>query len=153
MYANVCKSRQILSSGSSAGRCWLKLSPSPNFSSTNHPIMTRTKKCAQQGLPKKKKTKSTTSAAVADPTAETSQVVEAPTVSQTPEDLLLQAAHLIAACLYEEARVVSVQAVDLAVELEDATLLTDALEVLGTVELELGELEAAKEVSAFLFYL
>lgn len=72
-------------------------------------------------------------------------VVELP--PPTAEELLVQSAQLIASLQYEEAKAVCLQALELAVEKEDTMLCTDSLEILGTVELELGLLDQAREVS------
>lgn len=71
----------------------------------------------------------------------------------TVEELLVQSAHFIASVQYEEAKQVTLQALELAVEKEDTKLCTDSLEILGTVELELGELDQAREVRPSFFEL
>ncbi|KAI5481447.1 TPR domain containing protein [Pseudohyphozyma bogoriensis] len=93
--------------------------------------MGRTKK-AGRGKPQK----------VPAPVASTSAPEPVPA---TPEELLHQAAAFIASQEYDAAKAVSAQAYERAVAAEDARLVTDSLEILGTVELELGELDAARE--------
>ena len=65
----------------------------------------------------------------------------------TPSELLLQSAQLIASSEYEQAKAVCAVAYDGALNLNDEKLCMDALEILGTIELELGELDQAREVS------
>lgn len=67
------------------------------------------------------------------------------------QELLVKAAQLIASLQYEEAKQATLKALEMAVEQEDTKLCTDSLEILGTVELELGELDQAREVSARFF--
>ena len=67
----------------------------------------------------------------------------------TTSELLLQAAQHVASCEYELAKAVSVAAVNVANDVEDVKGLMDSLEILGTVELELGELDEAREVREF----
>lgn len=62
---------------------------------------------------------------------------------------MLQAAQLIGSLQYESAKQCCLTAVELSMQKEDAKLCTDSLEILGTVELELGELDAAREVRIF----
>lgn len=68
-------------------------------------------------------------------------------VMPTPGELLLQSAHLIATSEYEQAKSVCAVAYEGALKLKDGKLCTDALEILGTIELELGELDEARKVS------
>ncbi|GJN91518.1 hypothetical protein Rhopal_004541-T1 [Rhodotorula paludigena] len=91
---------------------------------------------------KKKTSKAPVPAAAAAP----------PTVEMTVEDLLVHSAELIASLQYEQARDVCVQAVELATRqlqeqgaASDPRMLRDALEILGTVELELGDIAEARE--------
>lgn len=67
------------------------------------------------------------------------------------QELLVKAAQLIASLQYEEAKQATLKALEMAVEQEDTKLCTDSLEILGTIELELGELDQAREVSARFF--
>ncbi|ORY73443.1 hypothetical protein BCR35DRAFT_307195 [Leucosporidium creatinivorum] len=69
----------------------------------------------------------------------------APPPPPTMQELLVKAAQLIASLQYEEAKQATLQALEMAVEKEDTKLCTDSLEILGTVELELGELDQARE--------
>ncbi|KAM0793160.1 hypothetical protein ACM66B_000634 [Microbotryomycetes sp. NB124-2] len=66
---------------------------------------------------------------------------------QTPtvEALLLAAAHAIARCEFDEAKQICQTACELAVEKQDAQGCRDGFEILGTVELELGELDSARQ--------
>lgn len=75
---------------------------------------------------------------------------EAP-VQYTPHELLTEAAALIASCDYELAKDACAQALEGALAEEDGTVTRDAFEILGTVELELGELDQAREASFFSF--
>lgn len=68
----------------------------------------------------------------------------------TPVELLHQAAALISSSEYESAKTTCQEAVSLAEQNEDKRSLMEALEILGTVELELGELDNAREVSYWL---
>ncbi|GAA6006428.1 hypothetical protein JCM10207_004931 [Rhodosporidiobolus poonsookiae] len=74
-----------------------------------------------------------------------------PPASVTVEDLLVQAAQCIGSLDYDSAKRFSVEAVQLAHhEAQDkkddaVVMLRDSLEVLGTVELELGEFEESRE--------
>lgn len=92
----------------------------------------------------KKPSKSTTRRA---PKAEAA----APPPPPTMQELLVKAAQLMASLQYEEAKQATLQALEMAVEKEDTKLCTDSLEILGTIELELGELDQAREVSARFF--
>lgn len=97
------------------------------------------------------------SKAAAFPAAETAPAASTsaqPTVTISVEDLLVRAAQQIASINYEGAKTLCVQAVELAhksiqekTEGADPRMLRDALEILGTVELELGDIEEAREVS------
>lgn len=71
----------------------------------------------------------------------------APEPQPTPEELMFESARLIASSDYEQAKAVCRVALQQAVELKDSKLCTDALEILGTVELELRELDEARQVS------
>lgn len=66
----------------------------------------------------------------------------------TTEELLVQAAQAINSLQYEQAKELCFAAVEAANEAESVKDVRDALEVLGTVELELGELGEAREVSS-----
>lgn len=67
------------------------------------------------------------------------------------QDLLVNSARLIASLNYDGAKQLCIEACEKASEEAqnggDVRLLRDALEILGTVELELGEVEEAREVS------
>lgn len=65
----------------------------------------------------------------------------------TTTELLVQAAQAINSLQYEQAKELCHAAVEAANEAESVKDVRDALEVLGTVELELGELQGAREVS------
>ncbi|GAA5962872.1 hypothetical protein JCM21900_005641 [Sporobolomyces salmonicolor] len=69
--------------------------------------------------------------------------------SLSVQDLLIQSAQHIASLDYDGAKTLCLQAVELAhkqgQEGGDPRLLRDALEILGTVELELGEVDEARE--------
>jgi 3-oxoacyl-ACP reductase-like protein len=76
-----------------------------------------------------------------------------PTVTISIEDLLVRAAQQIASINYEGAKKLCLEAVELAhkgvqekQEGADPRMLRDALEILGTVELELGDIDEAREV-------
>lgn len=69
-----------------------------------------------------------------------------PPTYTTPE-LLTQAAQHVAACEYDDAKQLCQVSVQVAQDANDIKGLTDSLEILGTVELELGELDIAREVS------
>ncbi|KAL8286259.1 hypothetical protein RQP46_004747 [Phenoliferia psychrophenolica] len=66
-------------------------------------------------------------------------------VQLTPHELLTEAAALIASCDYELAKDACAHAVEGAIAEGDGTVTRDAFEILGTVELELGELDQARE--------
>ncbi|GAA5857129.1 hypothetical protein JCM8547_007977 [Rhodosporidiobolus lusitaniae] len=75
-----------------------------------------------------------------------------PPVAISVEDLLVQSAQAIGSIQYDEAKRLCIQAVQLAhQEMQakgadaDPTMLRDALEILGTVELELDEVAEARE--------
>lgn len=67
------------------------------------------------------------------------------------QELLVNSARLIASLNYEGAKELCIEACEKANEEAhnggDPRLLRDALEILGTIELELAELEEAREVS------
>lgn len=67
----------------------------------------------------------------------------------TPHELLIEAAALIASCDYEAAKDACAKAVEGAIAEGDGTVTRDAYEILGTIELELGELDEAREVRIF----
>lgn len=67
----------------------------------------------------------------------------------SPGELLLQSAHLIATSDYDQAKAVCSVAYEGALKIQDEKLCTDALEIMGTIELELGELNEAREVSNY----
>lgn len=76
-----------------------------------------------------------------------------PPASITVEDLLVQSAELIASLDYDGAKQHCLSAIDLATREAqekpaetDPRMLRDALEILGTIELELGEVDEAREV-------
>jgi hypothetical protein len=83
------------------------------------------------------------------PAAPESAPAAAPVLSVS--DLLVNSARLIASLNYDGAKRLCVEACEKANEEAhnggDPRLLRDALEILGTVELELGEVEEAREVS------
>ncbi|KAK4699576.1 hypothetical protein P7C70_g6683, partial [Phenoliferia sp. Uapishka_3] len=66
-------------------------------------------------------------------------------VQLTPHELLTEAAASIAAYDYDLAKDACNQAVEMAIEEGDGTIIRDAYEILGTIELELGELDSARE--------
>lgn len=96
------------------------------------------------------------SKASAFPAAETAPAASTsaqPPAAITVEDLLVQSAQQIGSINYEKAKALCVQAVELAnKEVQekkdgaDPRMLRDALEILGTVELELGDIDEAREV-------
>jgi len=76
-----------------------------------------------------------------------------PPVTVTVEDLLVQSSELIASLQYDLAKQHCVSAIELATREAqdrpsetDPRMLRDALEILGTIELELGEVDEAREV-------
>ncbi|GAA6011139.1 hypothetical protein JCM8202_003912 [Rhodotorula sphaerocarpa] len=95
------------------------------------------------------------SKASAFPAAETAPAASTsaqPPAAITVEDLLVQSAQQIGSINYEKAKALCVQAVELAnKEVQekkdgaDPRMLRDALEILGTVELELGDIDEARE--------
>lgn len=99
--------------------------------------MTRTKQKARKGLKK--------------PQQQQPAAPPAPILSV--EQLLVKSAQLIASLNYEGAKQACNEACHKANEEAqnggDPRLLRDALEILGTVELELGEVEDAREVSHY----
>lgn len=72
---------------------------------------------------------------------------------QVPEftviELLHQSAALISSTEYESAKLICIKAVELAELNQDVKGMMESLEILGTIELELGELDNAREVSFF----
>lgn len=84
------------------------------------------------------------------PPTQSQPVVSA--VSYTPHELLTEAAALIASCDYETAKDACAHAVEGAIAEGDGTVTRDAFEILGTIELELGELDQAREVSQRFFF-
>lgn len=96
------------------------------------------------------------SKASAFPAAETAPAASTsapPPVVIKVEDLLVKAAQQIGSINYEGAKALCLQAVELAhMEMQeqkegaDPRMLRDALEILGTVELELGDIDDAREV-------
>lgn len=82
------------------------------------------------------------------PAAAPQETPAAPVLSV--QDLLVNSARLIASLNYDGAKRLCIEACEKANEEAhnggDPRLLRDALEILGTVELELGEVEEAREV-------
>ncbi|KAM0755738.1 TPR-like protein [Meredithblackwellia eburnea MCA 4105] len=79
------------------------------------------------------------------PQPEAGPSTPSPAPALSPQELLEKVAVLIASVNYEAAKAVCVKAVEGAVEAQDAQIIRDAFEILGTVELELGELDDARE--------
>ncbi|GAA5827045.1 hypothetical protein JCM11251_002220 [Rhodosporidiobolus azoricus] len=102
---------------------------------------------------KKRQAKAAQAAATVNGTTPASSTSAQPPAALSVEDLLVQSAQHIGSLDYDNAKRLCVEAVQLAhKELQDKgegeadpTMLRDALEILGTVELELNELEEARE--------
>lgn len=103
--------------------------------------MTRTKKKAHPGQKTRKR-------------QQEQQAAAAPVPILSVQELLVKSAQLIASLNYEGAKQTCNEACHKANEEAqnggDPRLLRDALEILGTVELELGEVEDAREVNLLL---
>ncbi|GAA5969344.1 hypothetical protein JCM11641_007558 [Rhodosporidiobolus odoratus] len=115
--------------------------------------MARTKRSKPGGARRaaEKQARLEAEAAAAAASSSTSSSAQLPS-NITVEDLLVQSAQHIGSLNYDEAKSYAVQAVNLAhnemevkKDHESALMLRDALEILGTVELELNELEPARE--------
>ncbi|GAA6039037.1 hypothetical protein JCM8097_000168 [Rhodosporidiobolus ruineniae] len=100
----------------------------------------------------RKKQQTKTQAAPVSASAPAPSTSAQPPTAVTVEDLLVQAAQGIGSLEYQKAKQLCVQAVQLAHQEQqdkpaetDPRMLRDALEILGTVELELDEVEEARE--------
>lgn len=101
----------------------------------------------------RKKTQTRTQAPPVNGSAPAPSTAAQPPTVVTVEDLLVQAAQCIGSLEYQTAKQLCVQAVQLAHKEAqdkpgetDPRMLRDALEILGTVELEMDEVEEAREV-------
>ncbi|BGP12618.1 hypothetical protein JCM10213v2_000535 [Rhodosporidiobolus nylandii] len=113
--------------------------------------MARTKQKARKNAARARR-EAEAAAAPASSTTPAASTTAQPPANMTVEDLLVQSAQHIGSLDYDGAKQFAVQAVSVAhgemeakKDAESAVMLRDALEILGTVELELNEVDEARE--------